>query len=378
MASFNSTLRRQWRLIVFIIGLILIFWAMWALRGILLPFVLGFIFAVMVLPVIRWIERHFPVLGKRQRLRKLLRSIAVIIIYIIAVAIIGLFIFYLINIISNAIGTIRGNTSQLLPNGIDTIRNWLKSLPFLSSPTMQNTIDKYFNDIGSQLPSLLVSFLTKGWQYISGSINTIAGFIVLPLFIFYLLYDWERLRDNFYGGMSPWMRTHTIAVISILQDVVVRYIRGELILGITVGLAAWIMLTAFGIKAAFPLAIFSAATELVPMIGPWIGGALGVIVTLAVAPQKALWVALGYIAIQLLENHLLVPNIQGAQLKIHPAAVILLSILGAYFAGILGFIVILPATMAVIRLYRYFKDALISDTSKLDTNISEDFLPPEK
>ncbi len=256
MASFNSTLRRQWRLIVFIIGLILIFWAMWALRGILLPFVLGFIFAVMVLPVIRWIERHFPVLGKRQRLRKLLRSIAVIIIYIIAVAIIGLFIFYLINIISNAIGTIRGNTSQLLPNGIDTIRNWLKSLPFLSSPTMQNTIDKYFNDIGSQLPSLLVSFLTKGWQYISGSINTIAGFIVLPLFIFYLLYDWERLRDNFYGGMSPWMRTHTIAVISILQDVVVRYIRGELILGITVGLAAWIMLTAFGIKAAFPLAIF--------------------------------------------------------------------------------------------------------------------------
>ena len=99
----------------------------------------------------------------------------------------------------------------------------------------------------------------------------IAGFIVLPLFIFYLLYDWERLRDRFYGGMSDWMRKHTMAVFGILQDVVIRYIRGELILGVTVGLAAWIMLKSFGIQFAFPLAIFSAATELVPMIGPWIG-----------------------------------------------------------------------------------------------------------
>jgi predicted PurR-regulated permease PerM len=48
-------------------------------------------------------------------------------------------------------------------------------------------------------------------------------------------------------------------------------------------------------------------------------------------------------------------------MEINPAFVIVLTILGAYFAGILGFIVILPATMAVIRLFRYFRDNAVDE-----------------
>lgn len=376
--SFNSTVRRERRLIFFILGLVLIFVVIWLLRSILLPFILGFIFTLMMLPIVRWFERHLPVINKKHRLRKLLRTIAILIIYVIAIAIIGLIGFYIVTVISNAVGSIQGDASQLLSNGLDTLKNWIKSLPFLSAPSMQSNIDNYFSQLSDQLPVLLVSFLSRGWQYISTSINTIVGFLILPIFMFYILYDWERLRDSFFGGMSPWMRKHTMSVIGILQDVVVRYVRGELLLGLAVGTASWIMLTILGIPFALPLALFSAVTELVPMIGPWIGGGLGVIITLAVAPDKALWVAIGYVVIQLLENNLLVPKIQGSQMQIHPAAVIILSIIGAYFAGILGFIIILPVTMTVIRLYRYFRDEMNADNSKLDTSISEDFLPPEE
>jgi predicted PurR-regulated permease PerM len=63
---------------------------------------------------------------------------------------------------------------------------------------------------------------------------------------------------------------------------------------------------------------------LVPMIGPWLGNAVGVVVTLATAPEKIIWVVGGYLVIQLLENNLLVPKIQGTQMGLHPAYIMIL------------------------------------------------------
>jgi predicted PurR-regulated permease PerM len=80
-------------------------------------------------------------------------------------------------------------------------------------------------------------------------------------------------------------------------------------------------------------------------------------VTLATAPEKIPWVALGYLLIQLLENSLLVPRIQGTQMEIHPAFVIILVLLGAHFAGLMGFIIILPLTMTIMKIFGYFRDS---------------------
>jgi len=361
MSSVNGLIRRQWRLILFVLVLILIFWIFWALRGILLPFVFGLIIAYMLLPVIRWIEKHLPLLSKKQRLRQLLRVLAIIIIYILFLAIVSLLVFYIVTIISESLGTISVDASKIIPEGIETIKDWLKSLPFLSSETAQESIDGYFDSISAALPDLLVNFLSRGWGVIQTSANTILGFIILPIFMFFILKDWEKLRDGFYDALPPWPRQHTKGVFAVLQEVVIRYIRGQLLLGLVVGILAYVLLMIMGIKFALPLAIFSAATELVPMIGPWIGGGLSVLVTLAVAPEKAIWVAIGYLIIQLLENNLLVPRIQGTQMQINPAIVLVLSILGAYWAGILGFIIILPLTMTVVRLFRYFRDNAVNE-----------------
>ena len=79
-------------------------------------------------------------------------------------------------------------------------------------------------------------------------------------------------------------------------------------------------------------------TELIPIIGPWIGGAAGVLVTLATAPEKVLWVILLYLVVQLLENTLLVPRIQGNALKLHPVAIILLIVVASHYFGLWGVI----------------------------------------
>ena len=112
------------------------------------------------------------------------------------------------------------------------------------------------------------------------------------------------------------------------------YIRGQLTLGLVVGRYCSRSAAAVGVPYAIFLGIIAGITELIPIIGPWIGGAIGVLVTLATEPEKAPWVILLYLAIQLVENALLVPRIQGNALKMHPIAIIIVIIIASQYFGI--------------------------------------------
>jgi len=89
-----------------------------------------------------------------------------------------------------------------------------------------------------------------------------------------------------------------------------------------------------------------------------------VIVTLALVPEKAIWVALLFVLVQLLENTLLVPRIQGGYLRIHPAIVIVLLVLGAYLAGFWGLILAVPLTATAVEIYKYVRHSLEVEESE--------------
>ncbi len=358
MNSVGALIKRHWQLIVFILGLVFVFWLIWVLRSVLLPFIVGFILASLMLPIIRWVEKRLPGAGKKPKLKQLKRIFIIVVVYLLSLAVIGLLIFYTITLVGKALGTLTQDASQIIPNGLDTIGQWLKSIPLLSNPLVQENIDVYMAKAGAALPNLLNDFLTRGVKNVQASAGMILGFVIMPIFIFFILKDWDRLRDTFYKVLPVWTRKHIKGISSILQNVVVRYIRGQLLLALAVGLCAYILLMILRIDFALPLAVFAAVTELVPMIGPWLGGGLAVIVTLATAPEKFIWVGLGYLLIQLLENNLLVPKIQGSQMEIHPAFIIMLSVIGAYFAGIIGFIIVLPLTMSILGIFKYFRDSI--------------------
>ncbi len=327
-----------------------------------MPFIVGLILAYLLLPIIRWVEKHLLKPNEKPKIKQLKRIAIVLIIYLLSLIIIGLVVFYIITIASKAVGNLVQNAQQTLPNGMATITNWLKSLKILSNPTIQQNIDAYITKAGAALPGILSSFLTTGVKIIQSSTSLILGFIIMPIFIFFLLKDWDNLRDKFYAGLPQWARIHTKNFFSILQTSIIHYIRGSLILALIVAILTYIYLTILRIDFALPLAVFIGITEMVPLIGPWLGGALAVIVTLATAPGKAIWVVIGYLVILQIENQLIGPKIRGSQMEIHPAFLIILTVLGAYFAGILGLIIVLPLAMVVIKTFKYLRDSVRDGT----------------
>jgi len=112
------------------------------------------------------------------------------------------------------------------------------------------------------------------------------------------------------------------------------------------------------LNAPFPVALslIAGVGELIPTLGPWISGIVAVLVTLAMAPDKAIWVAVLFVGIQLLENNLLVPKIQSSYMRIHPAVMIVLLVFGAYVAGIWGIILIGPLTATLVEIFKYIRD----------------------
>ena len=134
-----------------------------------------------------------------------------------------------------------------------------------------------------------------------------------------------------------------------------------------------------GVPFAVVLGIVAGLTELVPIIGPWIGGAVGVLVTLATEPDKVLWVILLYLVVQLLENTLLVPRIQADTLNMHPIAVILVITIGSQYFGLWGVILGPPlvalAKDVIIYLVKQWNEAPereIEEPARLNDEVPED------
>ncbi len=99
-------------------------------------------------------------------------------------------------------------------------------------------------------------------------------------------------------------------------------------------------------------------TEMLPSLGPWLGGIIASVVTLALAPEKVSLVVILFLFVQSLENSLLVPRIQGGYLGVHPAITIVLLVVGTAVAGLWGLLLAVPLTTTVVQIYRYVRQAV--------------------
>jgi predicted PurR-regulated permease PerM len=151
--------------------------------------------------------------------------------------------------------------------------------------------------------------------------------------------------------LHPRARADFWHVWSIVNAVLANYVRGQLILGLAVGLAAGIGLTALGlfgfpIPYVLTLSIIAGITELIPIIGPIIGSIPAVLIAFSISPAAGVAVLILYIVIQQLENNFLVPRIVGESIGIHPAVLSVILIAMGQVFGIVG--VILSAPVAAI------------------------------
>lgn len=349
------------------LGIVIVFLILYALRSAILPFITGLILAYIFMPLISLIEKKLPKQGKYRQTKRVL---LILLIYLIIFGLIFLLSYYIVMAVFNAFLNIMNNASQYIEVAISRVQSWMSSFQQGFPPEVQQKVNEILLDAAIALGNAIKEIFTKGLTTIPSTFHVIFGFATLPIFLFYIMKDWEKLAKSFYSGFSPSVARHIKGVMSVIDLVLGRYIRAQLLLGFVVGYLCFIGLAVLRVPFAPALASLAAITELIPVLGPWIGGIIAVILTLAVAPEKAIWVAILYAVVQLVENNLLVPRIQGGYLHIHPAVVLILLMVGAYVAGIWGMILAVPLTATVVELYKYVRQATKAEESEQNTKES--------
>lgn len=155
-------------------------------------------------------------------------------------------------------------------------------------------------------------------------------------------------------------------LVSRVEHSLINYVRGQIALSLIIGTSVGLGLYVFGLSGLLPngqryalvFGAWAAVTEVLPYLGPWLGAAPPTLYALVVHPVSALWVVLLFLAIQQLEGHLVVPNVMGGALRLHPLLVIFGLLAGIEIDGIPGAILALPLLAVARAIWEFFSERL--------------------
>ncbi len=320
-------------------------WVVWHARGALTPFLIGAIVAYLLAPIVDIIHRnlHLP-----SRLSGLSSALAVIITYLGVLAILVAAGYYLIPPLINQTNQFADNVPLYITDA-QTQFNHLNEFYKQNVPeVVRNNIQNNLDAVGAQVSDTVRAAMKVTFSAVSTLIGFVAGLALLPLWVFYVLKDQRRGMIWFYNLWPPDWRADVREVVGIVDRILAAYIRVQLFLGVLIGVTTGVAMWLIGIKQAVVLGLLAGLFELVPVLGPWLAFSAAALVTLATDADKILFVGLAFVFIQQLENTFLVPKLQGDALRINPAFIMMLLVIGGALWGFLGLVVIVPLT-AVLR-----------------------------
>lgn len=341
----------RWRIVLWAGMLLVVAWVAWQARWALLPFSIGAFFAYVLTPVVDRIAGLVPARSHRENVW--MRGLAVVLVYlVIAGALVGIG----LAIVPVAVDEIRQFVDRL-PDLIDDtqtqVNEWLEVYRERVPADVRTRIDDYAARFGDDVAA---QFSLEGgplFESLTGWIAIVAGFVVVPIWMFYALRDRHNFERNFAAALPQPVRPDVLNGLRIADQLVGRYIRGQMLLGLIVGVATFIGLMILDVNLAIALAVFAGVAELIPIIGPFIGALPALVIVAATDPGKIVWVLLLYLTVQQFENYLLVPRVQGHAVDLHPAVIIMLLAIAGTVFGFVALILIIPIVALLRELFWY-------------------------
>jgi predicted PurR-regulated permease PerM len=329
----------------------------------LVPFVFALVLAYLLTPLVDRLARRMP------------RAVAILLVYLVVIGILVGAGFLIIPGLIGQINQFAKNSPGYLEQAQGLARDLQLQYQQLNLPpevqtALENTARSALTNIGGAVQGAVVSTLTT----VRSVFSFLAGFVVIPFFLFYVLKDKDRGGAWLKGIIPRQWQSDVARMAGIANDILNDYIRGQLILGVVVGIATGAGLFLVGSPYWLVLAIIAGFTELIPILGPIIGAIPGLAVA-AFQPEGlplVLKVLAVYIVVQQLENNLLVPKIQGDSVKLHPAIILLVLVVGGQVAGLIGLIAAVPIAAIIRDLYIYLYERGVREVSP---TVAEDRVP---
>ena len=338
---------------------------LYLVKGVLLPFVIGIVLTYLLYPIVRMVEKVLP--GKTLY-PKLSRGIAIAIVYLLAIVLLVVAFLLIIPPLFSQSTELIGKLPVFVTEAINSVEGWNKEYSNSLPEPLQYEIGGILAAIGWLIDNLGVIVLSYLQSFIGRvavaavhAFSLVIGLIVVPIFVFYLLKDREKVRDSVIDVFPSDSQIHVVHILRILNRVVGAYVRAQVTLAAVVGVFISVGLFLIGIDYAILLGVVAGMFEFIPIIGAWLGFIPALVVVLSTSPDKFIWILLLYAGVQLMQGAFLVPRIQSFAIKIHPLLILVSILIGSEVGGLWGVILGPPIAASVKELIVYFSNIKKND-----------------
>lgn len=349
MPELSPRIHRRLRLSLSVLLAVVLVVVVWQLLSILLPFLLSAVVAYLMLPLVKLGDRvplaqRWP--GGVRAATAGFATLAVILAVVLVLAL-GAF-----RLVDGSI-TLAERAPGIIAEG-EAVWEEVQYLYRNRVPAnIQEIVDPRLTEMRAALFNASIAALQRVSRVAQSGISQVVSLAASPIILFYLLYQPTTLGNGVRRLLPGPLREDLSEIGRLAGESIGAYIRMQLLLGAVVGVVVWLALLVMGVPLALPLGILAGAAELVPIVGATIFIILASIVVALLDYTKLPFLIAVYFVVQILQNTLISPRMQGQALGLHPLAVILaLAIFGLLF-GFLGTLLAAPLTAAGYRVLTY-------------------------
>ena len=295
-------------------------WLILQIRDILFLLFIAFLLMTALYPMVALLERI-----------KIPRLLAIIIVYAVIFGVVGVF------VISS------------IPSLITQTTRFVEEMPGVVSKVLP-----YWNINITTLVQQLAPIGQNIVQFTVGIFSNIFTTFTVLVFTFYFLLERRHIKKIISDTFGETIAARAIRVLQAIELRLGAWVRGELILMVSIGLFVYIGLTILHVDFALPIAIVSGLMEIIPNIGPIISAIPAVLIGLSISPVVALSVIVLYIIVHQVEGNIVVPIVMKQSVGLSPLVSILALMIGGRLAGMTGAVLAVPVLLVCQVLIKYF------------------------
>lgn len=308
--------------IVFTILFLLLLWALYQIRSILVLFFISFIMATAINPI-----------AQASRRKKIPIILPIFLVYLIIILTLSL------------------SIASLVPAFLSQSKALIDNIPRLLGGLESEFGLQFSGDWSSSYLSAIPTNLLRFAGNLFGNIINLFAVFFISYYIIEARPNLHRYLARLFGNGDGERRAEEIIVA--VERVVGGWVRGELILMLVIGVMTYLALILLGVPYALPLAVIAGILELVPNLGPTVAAIPAILMGLTVSPVTGLGALVTSILIQQLENNLIVPKVMLSATGSQPLATILVLLSGFALAGVAGAILSMPLYLTATTIYKY-------------------------
>lgn len=335
--------RKRWRWI-FIIGCAVLGIALLVMvRSIIGPFLLAYTLAYLLNPLVTGLEKH-----------GVSRNMSITLVFLGILGVIALTFFVILPVLYNEISKLSARLPEIMEAFNQQMNGWREKLTGSGLPgEVLKAVDNHLGEMEGSFGTSLDLWLDNLPQHLS----LLTYYALSPVMAIYFLADWKRMGKWFMRIVPNRFRMEWLRLWQDINHVLRRFIRGNLLVAVVVGVLIGIGVKIIGMDYALLIGVICGICDLIPYFGPLIGAVPSVLLGLTQSTGMALKIVLVIIIVQQLEGNYISPKLMGDSVGLHPIWIVFALLAGETIAGFWGMLLAVPlaAVLRVILRNVYFR-----------------------